>query len=372
MSKSPTLSQEPQREWGSINAEDAPFELVDVTHWYRIYATPKQLKKWTLDYVKNNMDKKHLKDYSNGSRGDYQYVGASCRILDRGCPPDLVEGQIKEGLKKIKHSTISSRKRSAEAAKNSLVKVKVNPRIKFDLELDEYMHRIHSEIDKLTHYPKIKKVEWFDAEKYFKSNNIKPEYAVAILGHLNPTLNELKQALEGEDEQLVEAYSYLKRRYLTRLVEFITTMVDVAKKYSNKNTFTKKGKKKKRKSITPEMTVKKLPRLEKCDDFGLVCKDPKDIIGCTALFVYNTQSRIIYVYIAKDNEGLSVKGATIVGFNEKKSLTKKLRNPKHDLMMMGNEKITKKLVIEHVKKIKTVEKPVRERLNKNCIIVRIF
>jgi len=368
-----TIQQEPNRNWIKITKEDAPFEVVSCLYWYSVYATPKQLKKWVLNYVKNNIDKKLVKNYSNGNRSNYEKVGSACRILEKGCPIEFVKEIIDEGLNEIKKNTISSRKRSAKAAKNSLNKVKINPKTKFDNELDGYMFKIHSEVDRLINYPKIKKSEWFDAESYFKSKHIKPEFAVEILNQLNPTLNELKLALEGEDEQLVEAYSYLKRRHHTRLIEFVGDVVGVAKKYSNKRTFTKKGKKKRKKSTTPDMMVKKLPYLEKYDELNLISEDPKDIIGATALFIYNVQSRLIYMYIA-DSKGLSVKGASIIGFDKKKSLIKKLRNPKHTMhMVSGNKaKLTKKFVVQHIKDVKTVEKPVREKLNKNCIIVRIF
>jgi hypothetical protein len=372
MSKQVSIAKEPDRDWTKITKKDAPFEVVSCLYWYRVYATPKQLKRWTLNYVKNNMDKKSAKNYSNGNRSNYEKVGSACRILEKGCPIELVKEIINEGLGEIKRNTVLSRKRSVQAAKTSLSKVKVNPKTKFNNELNEYIHKINSEVDRLINYPKTKKVEWFNAESYFKTKNIKPEFAVEILNQLNPVLNELKLALEGEDEQLVEAYDYLKKRYHTRLIEFVGDIVEVAKKYSNKRTFTKKGKKKRKKSTTPNMMVKKLPHLEKYDELNLISEDPKDIIGATALFVYNVQSRLIYMYIA-DSKGLSVKGASITGFDKKKSLVKKLRNPKHTMHMVnGKVRLTKKFVVQHIKDIKTVEKPVRERLNKNCIIVRIF
>lgn len=362
---------EPEPKWDkNISSEDAPFRIVKSLYWYRVYSTPKQLKKWTLDYVKSNLGAKCVKDYKNGNRSDYEETGAACRLVEKGCPVEYIQKKINKGLAEIKNDTKSSRKRSAEAAKKSLNKVKINPKAKFNHQLGEYLQKINSEIDRLIDFPKIKKKDWFDPEQYFKSKNIKPEFAVEIMNDINPTLNELKIALEGEDDQLVEAYAFLKRRYHTRLIEFVTDIVEVAKKYSNKRTVTKKGKKTKKKSTTPAMKVKKLPYLKKFDDLGLVSVDPKEIIGSTTLFVYNIQSRLVHLYVAADNSGLSVSGASITGFDKDKSLIKKLRNPKHSIRMVNN--VTKKFAIEHIKDVKTVEKPVRERLNKNCIIVRIF
>ena len=250
-------------------------------------------------------------------------------------------------------------------------KAKVDPKVKFHNQLGEYLYKINSEIDKLVDFPKIKKKDWFDAEKWFKQNNMKPEFAVEIMNNTNPILNELKESLEGECEQLVEAYSFLKRRYHTRLIEFVTGVVEVAKKYSNRRVLTKAGKKKQKRSTTPAMMVKKLPYLEKFDELNLTSIDPKEIIGASVLYVYNSVSRLVCVYIANDNRGLSVKGASITDYNEKTSFVKKLRNPKHSTFMVSTGKV-KKYSLEHIKSVKTVEKPIRPRLNKNCIIMKVF
>ena len=354
-----------------ISAEDAPFLVVKSLYWYRIYATPKQLKQWTLDHVKEHIGTKAVKDYKNGNKKEYEEIGATCRIVANGCPLEILEEKINAGLAEIKGDTLSARKRSSDAVKNLTKKPKVDPKEKFNHQLGEYLHRINIEIDRLVDYPKIKKKDWFDPESFFKSKSIKPEFAVEIVNSINPTLNELKEALEGEDEQLTEAYNFLKKRYHTRLIEFITDIVEVAKKYSNKRILTKSGKKKKKKPTTPAMVVKKLPCMDKFSELSLISIDPKEIVGASVLYVYNTVSRLIHVYISNDTKGLSAKGASITGYNEKKSFVKKLRNPKHSTFMISSGK-TKKYTLEHVKNIKTKEKPVRPRLNKSCIILKVF
>jgi len=351
-------------------ADDAPFRAVSYMYRYRCNSTRKQLKRWTLDYIKETLGAKAVKDYQNGKKYDYEEVGAACRTVEIGCPVGVLKDRIDKGLKQIKRDTLATRERSIESAKNLKNKPKIDPKEKFDYQLSEYMHKINSEIDKLVEFPKIKKKDWFNSEQWFKSQNIRPEFAVEIMNNVNPTLNELKEALEGECEQLVEAYDFLKRRYHTRLIEFISEIVEVAKKYSNRRILTKAGKRKKKKSTTPAMIVKKLPYLEKFDDFNLTSIDPKEIIGASTLYVYNTVSRLICLYVASSTQGLSVKGASITGYDKGKSLIKKLRNPKHSVFMV--QKSIKKYALEHVKDVKTVEKSIRPRLNKNCIILKVF
>jgi len=355
----------------NITAEDAHYEAVNYMYRYRCDSTRKQLKKWTLNYVKETFGAKVVKNYQNGKKSDYENIGAACKTVAIGCPIDVLKHKIDNGLKQIKRDTLFARKRSVKSAKNLKNKPKTDPKAKFDRQLGEYVYKINSEIDKLIGFPKIKKKDWFNVEQWFKSQNIKPEFAVEIMNDVNPTLNELKEAREGECEQLVEAYDFLKRRYQTRLIEFVTEIVEVSKRYSNKRVFTKTGKKKKKKSTTPSMIVKKLPYLEKFDDLNLTSIDPKEVIGASVLYVYNTISRLICVYIASDTKGLSVKGASITGYDENKSLIKKLRIPKHSTFIISTGKV-KKYTLEHVKSVKTVEKPIRPRLNKNCVILKVF
>jgi hypothetical protein len=353
-----------------ISSEDAPFAVVTKSYWYRVYSTPKQLKKWTLSYVEDNYGKKEQPNYTGGNKYSYETAGSLCRLIERGCPLDFVKDSIESVLEAIKIDTLVKKSRLSSSIKNlSSDKPKVDQKQKFNDQLAEYVYRVNSEIDRLIDFPKLKKKDWWDAENYFKSKNIKPEFAVEITNQITPMLNELKESLEGECEQLTEAYDFLKRRYHTRLIEFVTEIVKVSKKYSNRRVLTKAGKKKKKKSTTPAVIVKKLPYLEKFGDVTSV--DPKEVIGASVVYVYNTVSRLICVYIASDTKGLSVKGASITGYDEKKSFVKKLRSPKHSIFMVSTGKV-KKYALEHVKNVKTKEKPIRPRLNKNCIILKVF
>lgn len=354
-----------------ITSEDALFEISKKAYWYRVYSTSKQLKRWTLNYVKNNFDKEEQPNYTNGRKYDYETAGSLCRLVEKGCPEDLVKDKIESALLRIKSETLAKKVRLSKSLKNLSSELKVDPKERFTNQLQEYMYKVNSEIDRLIDYPKTKKKDWWDVESHFKSRNIKPEFAVEITSQVNPILNELKEALEGECEQLVEAYDFLKRRYHTRLIEFVSEIVEVSKKYSNRRILTKAGKKKKKKSTTPSMMVRKLPYMERFSELSLVSIDPKDIIGVSVLYVYNTLSRLICVYVANDTRGLSVKGASITDYDEKKSFVKKLRNPKHSTFMVSTGKV-KKYTLEHVKDVKTKERPIRPRLNKNCIILKVF
>ena len=77
--------------------------------------------------------------------------------------------------------------------------------------------------------------------------------------------------------------------------------------------------------------VEKLKYLKTDDKFKIASVQPDQIIGASELWVFNTKTRKLGKYIAKnidpkglgrDGSGLSVKGTTIIGFDETTSIQK--------------------------------------------------
>ena len=89
----------------------------------------------------------------------------------------------------------------------------------------------------------------------------------------------------------------------------------------------KNRKPRKRKVKSPEELVVKVKVLDKFDELKLVSVPTTEIIGAMQLWVYNVKTRKLGCYVASDSSGLSVKGSTIIGYSETKSVHKTLRKP---------------------------------------------
>ena len=63
----------------------------------------------------------------------------------------------------------------------------------------------------------------------------------------------------------------------------------------------------------------------------MVSVSPADILGAGELWVYNTKTRKLGKYVAAEFNTLSVKGTSIVGFDENKSIQKTIRKPEEKL-----------------------------------------
>ena len=123
-----------------------------------------------------------------------------------------------------------------------------------------------------------------------------------------------------------------------------------------------------RKQKSPEQLVSKLKYLDKHEE--LVSENPKDIIGALQLWVYNTKSRKLGCYNAEDASGLSVKGSSIISFNESKSIQKKLRKPEVTLPeVLKGGKVYLRTTLDD---IKAVASTLNGRLNTDTILLRII
>jgi hypothetical protein len=94
-----------------------------------------------------------------------------------------------------------------------------------------------------------------------------------------------------------------------------------------------------------------------------------DIIGCMALWVYNTKTRKLGVYHAEDAGGLSVKGSSILNFVESKSIQKKLRKPETMLPeVLNGGKVFLRNVMDS---IRAVDSKLTGRINKDTILLKV-
>ena len=101
--------------------------------------------------------------------------------------------------------------------------------------------------------------------------------------------------------------------------------------------------------------------------------DPKKIIGAQELWVFNTKTRKLGKYVASNgfsSEELSVKGASIIGFDEKKSVQKTVRKP--DVTLKEFQKAGKVALRKFLEDIKATDIKLTGRINKDIILLKVI
>ena len=231
----------------------------------------------------------------------------------------------------------------------------------------------------------------FDFKKHFQKTGVTQAHARKLKGFYEnelddfkelerfPTAGQLKKMSEHEQDmwvQLKEGYAHLKKAdikmFTTAIEELMTALdfvIDTAKA-------TRAPRKSKPKSATK--LVEKLKFLKVDEKFKLASVSPDQIIGASELWVFNVKTRKLGKYVAsnidpqgmgRDGSGLSVKGTTILGFNEAESIQKTLRKPPEQLKEFkdsGKVKLRKFL-----EDIPTTDTKLNGRCNPETILLKV-
>jgi len=239
--------------------------------------------------------------------------------------------------------------------------------------------------------PKSFDPKGFDFKKHFADTGVtqaharklKTFYVDALVDYNElermPTAGQLKKMSEFEADQwaqLKEGYAHIKKadikNYRIAIGELIAALdfvIDSAKA-------TRKPRKPK--VYSSDKLVAKLKYLKVDDKYKLASIDPAQIIGASELWVFNIKNRKIGRYVAsnidpkgmqRDGSGLSVKGTTIQGFDEKLSIQKTLRKPPEQLKQFkdaGKVKLRK-----FIEEIPTTDTKLNGRINPETILLKV-
>jgi hypothetical protein len=194
----------------------------------------------------------------------------------------------------------------------------------------------------------------------------------AMLGKIQAVFErryaEITEAKSTDDEDLKEAYSYMKAADWKRYDAFYTKLFDGIAQYGQVKKATKKAAV--RKPPQKEKLIAKLKYAKNDTANKLVSINPVDIIGATELWVYNTKTRKLGKYVAEDMGGaLGVKGTAITGFNESKSVQKTLRKPEVQLKeFLAAGKIELRKFMDN---IKATDIKLNGRVNLDTILLKV-
>jgi len=207
-----------------------------------------------------------------------------------------------------------------------------------------------------------------DAFNYLTANTV-PQSQINKFEHLfTIRKGELLVAQERRDEQVEEAYKHYKAADFKRHHAFLDQLLTDLDQYRS----VKKTQKKARVKRAPnkEKVVSKLKYMKEEKTLKLVSINPVDIVGAQELWVYNSKTRKLYKYIADTLTGpLGVKGTSITGYDEVKSVGKTLRKPDEKLKEFA--KATKVQLRKFLEDIKATETQGNGRMNSDTVLLKV-
>jgi len=198
-----------------------------------------------------------------------------------------------------------------------------------------------------------------DPETTIPSNRSKD-----LIDYCQKYLDEYRAAY-AEKLPFVEAYPIGKRK-LKAAIEFWEQAITDISVFGQQKQSMRKARSKKPKP--PSKVVGKLKFLQEFKPLKLASIDPTQVIKCSELWVYNTRLRKLGHYVALDGMTFDVKSTRLTNLNSVKCVQKTLRKPAEQLKEFGN--YGKPGVIKWFDKIHATATPLRDAINKDCILLK--
>ena len=310
-----------------LNPNNYMRDLIMALNYYNANHDDKDKKKWLISHMAKT-DKKLAVELLKVDEYHFRYAGILARLMDGGSELEEKEANyFNERIAKLKEQVGSRQKSQDKLDKktaDALAAAAPSNVISIQQRMEEKARELASEIDGAIDDFMINKKNDFSTKNYLLANLVAAPIAKRIGEMYVATAEELRGAIEGTDEQLVEGYSHFTKRELKKFAEFVEGIISDC----NQQVQTAKANRapRKRKEKPASVQVARMKYLKEFAELNLKSVKPEGIINSTEVWVYNTKYRRISVYKA-ENGALAVKGTTILGFSVTESKQFTLRKP---------------------------------------------
>lgn len=320
-------------------------------YWYNYYFDVDNTKDWLVEYLQSvPYDVKVVKHVKSLPSWKIPVTaGRIAKLLTRGWSlPDKSMQFLKDSI-----SDLDKYKEVKEESPKATVKAPDRTAAK----LSDILAKFDGHIDSFS----------MDQEYKFSLYNfltIEKASAAAINSILSLSTEMI------EEINLKEGYEYLTKDQHKKFIQFFKGCVSDCNRFSTNSKTVKKSERKPRKikEKTADKLTSNVKYLKEAPELKLVSISPQEIIKAQSIWVYDNKYRKLAVYNAMGPEGLSIKGTTIINFDEKASIQKRLRKPEETLsQVIGCGKVALRKIMEQVKTTHTVP---TGRLNADILILR--
>ncbi len=217
--------KEPEFTALDISSDEYDWNLAKAYSWYRTNSNTREEKTWTLDYMKEKGFSKDDMSYVKSLPvKSFSHRGRYFRLISRGAE---LPAQKSEELDAFLSSSIKEGKRKKETAPP---RKSVQDYIREQVE--EYLGDLEKKIDDITAKLARKEKVEFSILSWLQSNQVKSLQAKRIAEYWKPIADEILKAINKEDPQLIEGYSFMGRVALKRLHKTLLEWIEVCNKYA--------------------------------------------------------------------------------------------------------------------------------------------
>ena len=402
----------PEPEWdGSENWKVDKYytERNRVITYYRYFYNASDFKAWVVDWMEINGYEKEDTDMI-GFVPDYEVsasTGGYAKAIRRGMPENHIG--ISEYLEPMEGVNFDMIPNATDVVKDDVTRLielgstlavekalvtkksTAKPRLSIQFLLQQKAMEMSEEIDDFVNdYDNSKEMLVdFDPQRILLIAEAKPNHVNVISKMYSPMLADLDELINPPNlkkmdekeqdmhEQLKECYTHLSKTQIKNQYKMYLTIINACENIALKAKALRAPRKKK--AVSKEKMISKFKYLDHHTDTKSISVRPSELIGANAAIVYNSKTRKVGIYYATNidptgmeriGSGLSVKGTTIIGFDEVKSVQKTLRKPIEQLPKF--KKATKRSLSKEFDAINSVEIKLNGRFNEHSLIIKVF
>mgnify|MGYP000511892057 CR=1 FL=1 len=348
--------------------------------YYRMESSSKELKAKVIDWMgKNGYDKKTIASFKKTKDNRCSLtVGSIAACLLKGMQSTRVDfnngrdtatwlgAEIAKIIDEGKNDIDEDAVKAAEANKPAVYTPSIQERTRDAALL--MTEEIEDAYESYQTDPENFDPKAFKMLNLLKGKGAKAAHARIIRDFYARDLAELNELSSGEaDDQLKEGYKHRTRKQIKNFIAFLQEIESACNMLMQEAKVNKKPRK--TKAVSKDKLVAKLKYKKTDEPLKLVSANPADIIGAQELWVFNSKTRKLGKYVAEEFKELGVKGTTITGFSEMKSVQKTLRKPVEQLAAF---KAAGKVVLrKFLEDINAVDTKMNGRLNEETILLKV-
>lgn len=332
-------------------------------NWYSYFGDTASSKKWVIEYMrKHSYSKEQIKHFDAAPHWKIGITSCSiARMTNNGTVlpkrsmdflHDHIETCIKAGMEL--------------GASDDTEKPVVNIQNRIKEKQSAIIADVEDELDKFYNNNYSGTFSFYD---FCQKNQLKSVHAKVVKEYYSRLLAEVKELTQPKPHpDLVEGYKHLSKAQIKNYYAFVNSICADADRFANNKKTVRLPRAKKPKSVID--LVKNIKFKKEDNSLKISSVNPQTIIGAKALWIYNTKYKVIGVYYASSDRGLSVKGTTITQFDASTSISKTARKPEEviDKILKASNAATKKVFDS----LTTKAKIMNGRINNETILLKVI
>jgi hypothetical protein len=339
----------------NLNARYPEVEMSRAYAWYNTNYTVEEGKEWLISYLENKQYSSATINYVKAQQVP-MVVCSIARLLSRNIT--IMEKSLKffdSYLSNIKENT------SSELKVKKVVNYIKPPSV--DDKVDLIMTNIEYAFDSLI-------TTWsynYSLYNDIKASGIKAPTVKEIHTKLQPRIAQIIELMDsGKSSDLHEYYDSYNKTQLKKIAEFHRMLDEDCKKAMQ---VTKIVRQRKKRTVNATKAVSKLKYKKEDNSLKIVSVNPANILNSSILVTYNTKYKRMTVFVAKEDSKLSVKGTSILNYDETKSMSTRVRKPNEALNAILSG--TTNSITKTFDKFKSTVTIPTNRINEETILVRV-